>query len=363
MGAQVCFCPSVLIMAFTRDVIFHIGTFVPRNELPQLASVGRKFGVACADARFWERLWYVEPRAFHRRSSVPVQRGHSLAACIRHAEHARSFRLEVGRLRREKVSEECKTVLSGLAAGLSSGQLHELTITGNLGICAEPIFGTAYELERHKTEEDVLKILSTMCVPGRCQLRRLSLNMGSFSVGSFQTLLQILRPPLWSLVCREALVTGWTFERVIAVVRDAHPCPDVFQHFESDEYIVGEDPLGLLASAFPNLRTLKVPRLHNTQPERVERFRRLGKVTCGNSREALYGAFRIQDAGDISWFITSNKHDDNYRGQGLSWAEFDNTSECMFCWDVGDGVTREQVLSFMTKCGIRYQANLEPDPD
>jgi len=264
-----------------------------------------------------------------------------------------------------------------------AGSLQVLTLEGSLGACADPIFGTPYELQRQALEagKDVFAALAAAFEPspGGCRLRRLKVSRGSFSAASFERFVRAARPPLEALEFESALLHGRSYPGIVAALCDAHPCPDRLVEFATNEHIGGEDPIALLARAFPGLRALKVKRLFGSGPPRgPEAFRQLfprlqaSRCCLPRAMVKLRGGFKIDNDGGVQWFVTSDRHDDGYRGQGLSWSELDNTCECMFCWKVGHGVARQQVLDFMRECGIEYQQQIadsievsdeEPDED
>jgi len=184
-------------------------------------------------------------------------------------------------------------------------------------------------------------------------------------LAGFERFLIAARPPLEAMIDVYALVNGRTFPRVVAALRDAHPCPDKFLELETQEYIGGPDPLGLLAAAFPRLEVLIAPRMYGSQSLRPERLSSLRQDVCifpTDRHEQLYGSFRICEAfGEIMLSITSDHHGGFYSADGVSWAGMEHLCGQTFLWDVGRGVTHEQVLEFLYECGIEHRADVEID--
>lgn len=132
-------------------------------------------------------------------------------------------------------------------------------------------------------------------------------------------------------------------------------------HLETDEYLWGPDPLGLLAATFPHLQVLKAPRMYSSKSLQLGRFPNLRTRKCRLPRDGRgqpFASFEILLSGRVSLFISV---DEDFRGQGISWAELECLDECLFSWNVGRGVSREQIVAFMKECGVVHQTRVAED--
>eukprot|EP00928_Gymnodinium_smaydae_P028626 TRINITY_DN21788_c0_g1_i1.p1 TRINITY_DN21788_c0_g1~~TRINITY_DN21788_c0_g1_i1.p1 ORF type:complete len:586 (+),score=85.77 TRINITY_DN21788_c0_g1_i1:54-1760(+) len=274
----------------------------------------------------------------------------------------------------------CLVCNGGTAAMLSScvpsiPESVAVAMTHNLQIlridafpgCGDPVFGTHLEAKRCQKAEpyDLFAHLASAFRGGKqCKLRKLTLQYGYHSASSLIDFLFAARPPLESFRCRETLFHGRNFAPIVLAMKKALPHPEKLVEFETDAYIAAEDPFGMLADAFPGLRFLRVARLYSKAPRVValKRFKHLNMCKCKFSKDnrKLRGNFAIKGSY-VHWFITSDHHDDGYRGQGLWWDNLENTCECMESWAVGQGVNREMVLDFMAECGIDLDESLDED--
>jgi len=228
----------------------------------------------------------------------------------------------------------------------------------------DPIFGTRHELRRRFRAPDLFAGL-TLAFAGRtrCNLKTLTLQGGFMSAESLMAFLQVAKPPLESFRCRRCLFHGRNFEAIVGSLRTSIQDAGGLHEFETDACIGGQDPFGLIATSFPKLRVLRARRIFGKADHRValQELPQLQRKKCRFPKYShrLRGKPAVGEKGVVYWFITSDYHDDGYRGQGLFWDELNNTCECMEEWRVGRGVTQEQCLEFMGECGIDLDDGLD----
>ena len=228
----------------------------------------------------------------------------------------------------------------------------------------DPVFGTKHELRRSLRAPDLFGKLTTAFQAGtRCCLKRVTLQGGFHSAASVANFLRVAKPPLESFRCRGCLFHGRNFEMLVKALSGA--CAGTLLEFETDAAIGGRDPFGFLADSFPQLRMLRAKCVFG-KTENLEALKRLNlkKKLCKLPKEdhRLRGRPAVNTKrGVVYWFISSDHHDDGYRGQGLWWDELDNTCECMEEWRVGKGVTQKKCLTFMEECGIDLDPQLSDE--
>ncbi|CAE7320223.1 ANKRD17 [Symbiodinium microadriaticum] len=232
----------------------------------------------------------------------------------------------------------------------------------------DPVFGTKHELRRSFRAPDLFGKLAEAFQGASGtrspSLKKVTLQGGYHSASSVCRFLQVVKPELESFRCRDCLFHGRNFEMLVRALSGTSQ--KSLMEFETDAAIGGQDPFGLLADSFPNLKMLRVKYMFGkTGPlEALKRLKQLRKKQCVLPREShrLCGRPAVdEETGIVYWFITSERHDDNYSGEGLSWDELWNTCECMEEWAVGKGVTKEQCLAFMEDCGIGLDDELDDE--
>jgi len=227
----------------------------------------------------------------------------------------------------------------------------------------DPVFGTKHELRRSFRAPDLFGKLADAFQGGSPSLKKLTLQGGFHSASSVCRFLQVVKPELESFRCRECLFHGRNFEMLVRALSGSSQ--KTLVEFETDAAIGGQDPFGLLADSFPNLKMLRVKYMFGkTGPLEALKRLKLRKKQCVLPREShrLKGRPAVdEETGIVYWFITSEHHDDGYRGEGLWWDQLENTCECMEEWGVGKGVTKEQCLAFMDDCGIGLDDELDDE--
>jgi len=238
----------------------------------------------------------------------------------------------------------------------------------NFDGCGDPIFGTRREKRRcfRQSHRDLfVSLTGAFKGAAGCRLKKLTLQGGFMSAESLMNFLKVAKPPLESFRCRGCLFHGRNFEPVVQALKSSIADPGELREFEMDAYVGGKDPFGLIADAFPNLRMLRCKRIYGKQGPKaaLRRLPLLDKARCKLPKPShkLRGNFALGENGMVYWFLTSDYHDDGYRGQGLFWDELDNTCECMEEWAVGKGIDRMQVLKFMEECGIELDEALDEE--
>jgi len=220
----------------------------------------------------------------------------------------------------------------------------------------DPVFGTRREI-RMSAQAAAHDLFGCLAMAfrsgGNCALKRLTLQSGFMSAEALIHFLGAAKPSLESFRARGCLFHGRNYRPLVAALQK---CSPGLVEFETDAYIGGSDPLGVLADAFPKLQMLRVSRMYGEVPqgEALKRMKCLRRDLCKFAREdqALYGNFAISENGHVTMFLTSEHHDDNYRGEGLWWDELENLAECAEQWTVGRGVTEDMLRDFMEECGI-----------
>ncbi|CAE7868286.1 hypothetical protein AK812_SmicGene17110 [Symbiodinium microadriaticum] len=227
----------------------------------------------------------------------------------------------------------------------------------------DPVFGTRHELRRSFRAPDFFGKL-TAGFKGTCCLKKVTLQGGFHSASSVCNFLHVVKPQLESFRCRGCLFHGRNFEMLAKALSSASQ--QSLLEFETDAAIGGKDPFGLLADSFPNLRMLRVKYMFG----KADHLQALSRLTQLRRKECVLPKddFRLSgrpavdaEKGIVYWFITSEHHDDGYRGEGLWWDELDNTMECCEQWAVGKGVTQEKCLDFMKDCGIELNDRLDDE--
>jgi len=234
----------------------------------------------------------------------------------------------------------------------------------------DPVFGTRREkrMSFRQNQHDLFQSLAGAFAGGAaCGLKRLTLQGGSMSAASLMNFLKVAKPPLESFRCRGCLFHGRNFEPIVRSLKSSVADPGELREFEMDAYVGGKDPFGLIADAFPKLRMLRCKRIYGKQGPKaaLQKLPLLEKGRCKMPKPShkLRGNFALGDNGVAYWFLTSDYHDDGYRGQGLFWDGLENTCECMEEWAIGKGVERGQVLEFMEECGIELDEALDETAD
>jgi hypothetical protein len=255
-------------------------------------------------------------------------------------------------------------LFDGIATALA--QNLEILRIDNFPGCGDPVFGTNLEFKRREQAEasDIFARLAKNCQGRAPKLRKLTLQHGHHSATSFSYFLAATTPPLEAFRCRGTLFHGRNFGSIVASMARSLPHPEKLVEFETDAYIAQPDPFRQLADAFPNIQLLRAVRTYSraTRDAALAKLRHMNWRKCklAKANRKLRGNFVIKGS-DVNWFITSDHHDDNYRGEGLWWDRLDNTCECMETWRVGLGVTRDMVQSFMAECGIDVDDALDED--
>ena len=266
---------------------------------------------------------------------------------------------------REKRSQPSAIREASITRAISDSLANRLTVlrVDNFPGSGDPIFGTRHELRRSLRAPDLFGKLTAAFRSGSCSLKRLTLQKGFHSAESLAKFLRVAKPSLESFRCRACLFHGRNFEMLVKALST---CSTELLEFETDAAIGGNDPFGLLADSFPNLRMLRVKYMFG-QTDRSEGLRRLAQLKkrwCKLPREdhKLSGHPAVDvNNGIVYWGISSAYHDDGYRGEGLWWDELENTCECMEVWHVGKGVTKEHCLEFMEECGIDLDDGLNDE--
>lgn len=254
----------------------------------------------------------------------------------------------------------CRAIGDSLLARLAVLRIDDFPGSG------DPVFGTKHEQRRSFRAPDLFGELSAALSGSRASsLRKLTLQRGFVSAESLQLFLRTARPPLESLRCRGCLFHGRNFEPLVRAISGSIADVAKLEEFETDASIGGDDPFGLLADSFPNLKMLRAKRIFGRTDYKsaLPRFTQLRRKLCKFPKPShkLRGRPALDERGNVYWGITSDYHDDGYRGQGLWWDELDNTCECMEEWHVGRGVTKEQCLEFMDECGIDLDDELDDE--
>ncbi|CAE7265294.1 ANKRD17 [Symbiodinium sp. CCMP2456] len=261
----------------------------------------------------------------------------------------------------------------GILRAVSESLMNRLVVlrVDNFPGSGDPVFGTKHELRRSFRAPDLFGKLAeafqaaTGTIGTRTpSLKKVTLQGGFHSASSLCRFLQVVRPELESFRCRECLFHGRNFETLVRALSGSSQ--KTLVEFETDAAIGGQDPFGLLADSFPHLKMLRVKYMFGkTGPlEALKRLTQLRKKQCVLPREShrLNGRPAVdEETGIVYWCITSEHHDDGYRGQGLCWDQLENTMECMEEWAVGKGVTKEQCLAFMEDCGIGLNDELDDE--
>ena len=227
----------------------------------------------------------------------------------------------------------------------------------------DPVFGTRHELRRSFRAPDLFGKLAAAFRSG-CNLRRLTLQGGFHSAESVANFLRVAKPPLESFRCRESLFHGRNFAKLLKALSSVSA--NSLLEFETDAAIGGKDPFGLIADSLPNLEMLRAKYMFGKTDSQqgLQRLSRLKKrpSRLPKSDHRLRGRPAVDaEAGVVYWCISSDYHDDGYRGEGLFWDELENTCECLEQWSVGKGVTKEQCLDFMEECGIELDDGLNDE--
>ncbi|CAE7750305.1 unnamed protein product [Symbiodinium sp. CCMP2592] len=231
----------------------------------------------------------------------------------------------------------------------------------------DPVFGTKHELRRSFRAPDFFGKLTSgfkgTSGSGSPCLKKLTLQGGFHSASSLCNFLQVVKPQLESFRCRGCLFHGRNFEMLVKALSASRSS---LLEFETDAAIGGEDPIGLLADSFPNLRILRVKYMFGKadQLQALSRLTQLRRKQCVLPKDdfRLSGRPAVDaERGIVYWCISSEHHDDDYRGEGLWWDELGNTMECMEQWAVGKGVTKEKCLDFMKDCGIELDDRLNDE--
>ena len=225
----------------------------------------------------------------------------------------------------------------------------------------DPVFGTRHELRRSFRAPDFFGKLTAGFKGTSGCLKKVTLQGGFHSASSVCNFLHVVKPQLESFRCRGCLFHGRNFEMLVKALSSASQRS--LLEFETDAAIGGKDPVGLLADSFPNLRMLRVKYMFGEADhlQALSRLTQLRRKQCVLPKDdfKLCGRPAVDpEKGIVYWFITSEHHDDDYRGEGLWWDELDNTMECSEMWEVGKGVTKEKCLDFMKDCGIELDDNL-----
>lgn len=255
-----------------------------------------------------------------------------------------------------------------IAKAIRTSLVNRLTVLriDNFPGAGDPVFGTRHELRRRFRAPDLFAGLTGAFAGGaRCGLKQLTLQGGFMSAESLMSFLQVAKPPLESFRCRRCLFHGRNFEAIVSSLRSSIEDAGDLHEFETDACIGGLDPFGLIAASFPNLRVLRARRIFGKTDRRaaIQALPQLQIKKCRFPKDShkLRGRPAVGKKGLVYWFITSDYHDDGYRGQGLWWDGLDNTCECMEEWSVGRGVTKQQCLEFMEECGIDLDEDLDDE--
>eukprot|EP00416_Gambierdiscus_australes_P007892 CAMPEP_0171148316 /NCGR_PEP_ID=MMETSP0766_2-20121228/148506_1 /TAXON_ID=439317 /ORGANISM="Gambierdiscus australes, Strain CAWD 149" /LENGTH=465 /DNA_ID=CAMNT_0011612225 /DNA_START=22 /DNA_END=1419 /DNA_ORIENTATION=+ len=259
-----------------------------------------------------------------------------------------------------------------ISKAIGESLLHRLSVlrVDQFHGSGDPVFGTKRELRRRykALEHDLFELLTgTFVHGGKCGLRKLTLQDGFMSAESLMKFLRVAKPPLESFRCRGCLFHGRNFEPIVKTLKASTTSPKGLLEFEMTAYVGGKDPFGLLADAFPNLQMLRTPRIFGETPASagLERLKSLVKSKCQlpKPNHRLEANCEV-GGGRVELFMTSEYHDDGYRGQGLYWDGLRNTCECMEAWRVGKPITKQQVIDFMAECGIGHDSGMDVEkPD
>ena len=227
----------------------------------------------------------------------------------------------------------------------------------------DPVFGTKHELRRSFRAPDFFGKLTAGFKGTSGCLKKVTLQ-GGFHSASVCNFLQVVKPQLESFRCRGCLFHGRNFEMLVKALSSASRSS--LLEFETDAAIGGKDPIGLLADSFPNLTMLRVKYMFGKadQLQALSRLTQLRRKQCVLPKDdfRLSGRPAVDaEKGTVYWFITSEHHDDGYRGEGLWWDELENTMECMEQWAVVKGITKEKCLDFMKDCGIELDDQLDDE--
>ena len=267
---------------------------------------------------------------------------------------------------REKASHPPRLRAAGILKGVAESLVNRLAVLriDNFPGSGDPVFGTQHELRRGFRAPDLFGGLAAafqghVC----CGLTRLTLQGGFHSADSVANFLRLAKPPLQSFRCRGCLFHGRNFEMLVKALSSV--AADLIE-FETDATIGGQDPFGLIAASFPNLRMLRAKNIFGSTncSEGLQRLEQLEKKQCRLPKDShrLYGRPAVHmETGVVYWGITSDYHDDGFHGEGIWWDDLEIPLENYMEWRVGNGVTQAGCLQFMEECGIQLWADLEDD--
>jgi len=316
-----------------------------------------------------EDLWRLMPR---KKVKSEAEEG-ALAELLAASKACERLQLRGPRFPQHAIREKWPEVPlrhAAILSAVSESLMNRLVVLriDNFPGSGDPVFGTKHELRRSFRAPDLFgKLADAFQGASGARtpyLKKLTLQGGFHSASSFCNFLQVVKPQLESFRCRRCLFHGRNFEMLVKAVSSASRRSLV--EFETDAAIGGQDPFGLLADSFPNLRMLRAKYIFGkTGPlEGLKRLTQLCRKQCVLPREdhRLNGRPAVDtEKGMVFWCITSQHHDDGYKGEGLTWDELENTMECMEEWAVGKGVTKEQCLAFMEDCGMELNDDLDDE--
>uniref|UniRef100_A0A7S4L960 Uncharacterized protein n=1 Tax=Paramoeba aestuarina TaxID=180227 RepID=A0A7S4L960_9EUKA len=262
----------------------------------------------------------------------------------------------------EERGKEAKENFDKLVKGLGIALANNLEVLHlrefNVG-CADPIFKTGHELRRSERlgDFDIFACLADLYESGEvkqpCKLKEIILESSRLSASGFDRFMRAAKPPLRCFRTFDALIHGRNFEEVVKAIKDSIPNREQLHEFATNSSVGGNNPVGLLADAFPSLEVLQIPNIFgkaNLENE-LKKFKYLVKSDTAVDDLLLRVSFHLEK-GLCSLFATTDRHYDSHRGEGFCHLDdLENSAECMHAWKVGLGVTVEDINEFWLECG------------